>query len=65
MNTGLFWDERSRSPCSLIAKLNFYDDLEYYTFTDLYAIGNPGDEQHYNSGGTQLLGTLLDRVLGE
>lgn len=65
MNTGLFWDERSRSPFSLIAKLNFYDDLEYYTFNDLFAIGNPGDEQHYNSGGTQLLGTLLDRVLGD
>lgn len=65
MNTGLFWDERARSPFSLIAKLNFYDDLETFTLNDLYAIGIPGKQQHYNSGGTQLLGTLLNRVLGE
>ncbi|NRB58580.1 MAG: beta-lactamase family protein [Winogradskyella sp.] len=65
MNTGLFWDEGSRSPFSLIAKLNFYDDLETYTLNELYAIGTPGQQQHYNSGGTQLLGTILHRVLKE
>jgi len=63
MNTGLFWDEMDHSPFSLIAKLNFYGDLETYTLEDLYAIGNPGETQHYNSGGTQLLGTVLKRVL--
>jgi CubicO group peptidase (beta-lactamase class C family) len=63
MNTGLFWDEMDHSPFSLIAKLNFYGDLERYTLEDLYAVGSPGGEQHYNSGGTQLLGTVLNRVL--
>ncbi|WP_115461007.1 serine hydrolase domain-containing protein [Winogradskyella aurantiaca] len=63
MNTGLFWDEWDHSPFSLIAKLNFYGDLEKYTLEDLYAIGTPGGQQHYNSGGTQLLGTVLNRVL--
>ena len=63
MNTGLFWDEMDHSPFSLIAKLNFYGDLETYTLEDLYAIGTPGELQHYNSGGTQLLGTVLNRIL--
>jgi CubicO group peptidase (beta-lactamase class C family) len=63
MNTGLFWDEEDHSPFSLIAKLNFYGDLESYTLEDLYAVGSPGEQQHYNSGGTQLLGTVLNRVL--
>jgi len=65
MNTGLFWDEWDHSPFSLIAKLNFYGDLETYTLQDLYAVGTPGKQQHYNSGGTQLLGTVLQRVLKE
>lgn len=63
MNTGLFWDEMDHSPFSLIAKLNFYGDLEKFTLEDLYATGVPGSQQHYNSGGTQLLGTVLKRVL--
>ncbi|XLS28519.1 serine hydrolase domain-containing protein [Flavobacteriaceae bacterium M23B6Z8] len=63
MNTGLFWDEWDMTPFSLIAKLNFYGDLESYTLNDLYSVGTPGKEQHYNSGGTQLLGTVLKRVL--
>ena len=63
MNTGLFWDEMDHSPFSLIAKLNFYGNLEAYTLEDLYAIGEPGTLQHYNSGGTQLLGTVLNRIL--
>ncbi len=63
MNTGLFWDEMDQTPFSLIAKLNFYGNLEKYTLEDLYAIGNPGEKQHYDSGATQLLGTILNRVL--
>lgn len=63
MSTGLFWDEGDHDPFSLIAKLNFYGDLEKYTINDLYAVGNPGQTQHYNSGGTQLLGNVLNNVL--
>lgn len=63
MNTGLFWDEMDHSPFSLIAKLNFYGDLNSYTLKDLYAVGIPGSKQHYNSGGTQLLGTVLNNIL--
>lgn len=63
MSTGLFWDEQNHTPFSLIAKLNFTFDLEEYTLEDMYATGEPGREQHYNSGGTQMLGTVLDRAL--
>lgn len=64
MSTGLFWDEMDQTPFSLIAKLNFYDDLEKFTLNELYAVGKPGQKQHYDSGGLQLLGTILNRVLG-
>lgn len=63
MSTGLYWDELEQTPFSLIAKLNFYNDLEKFTLNDLYAVGNPGRKQHYDSGGMQLLGTLLSKVL--
>lgn len=63
MSTGLFWDEMEQTPFSLIAKLNFYGNLEKFTLNDLYAVGEPGEKQHYDSGGMQLLGTVLKRVL--
>jgi len=63
MSTGLFWDEMDKQPFSLIAKLNFCSDLEEFVKEDLYAIGNPGDKQNYDSGGTQLLGLALMNVL--
>lgn len=65
MSAGLYWDEWSHQPLALITKLNFYGDLEKFTIEDLYATGEPGQVQHYNSGGTQMLGTVLKRVLGE
>ncbi len=65
MSTGLYWEELDQRPLSLIAKLNFYGDLEKFVLNDLYAVGNPGDTQHYDSGATQLLGIVLKRVLGE
>jgi CubicO group peptidase (beta-lactamase class C family) len=63
MSTGLFWDEDDKTPFSLIAKLNFYDNMEKFIFTDMYAVGSPGDIQHYDSGGMQMLGIILKRVL--
>ncbi len=63
MSTGLFWDEMDKQPFSLIAKLNFCSDLEEFVTEDLYAIGNPGEKQNYDSGGTQLLGLALKNVL--
>ncbi len=63
MSTGLFWDEGDHNPFSLIAKLNFYGDLKKFTVNDLYSVGNPGQSQHYDSGGIQLLGTILSNVL--
>lgn len=65
MSAGLSWDEMDKSPLSLIAKYNFYGDLDDLSVRSLTAIGSPGEIQHYNSGGTQLLGTVLGRVLGE
>jgi CubicO group peptidase (beta-lactamase class C family) len=65
MSTGLFWDEWAHTPFSLIAKLNFYSNLEKFTIKDMYAIGEPGEVQLYNSGATQILGTVLKRVLKE
>lgn len=65
MSAGLYWDEWAHEPFSLIAKLNFYSNLEKFSINDMYAIGEPGEEQHYNSGATQILGIVLKRVLGE
>jgi len=65
MSAGLYWDESSHTPFSLITKLNFYSDLEKFTLNDMRATGEPGQVQHYNSGATQILGTVLDRVLKE
>ncbi len=65
MSAGLYWEEWSHEPFALITKLNFYRDLEKFTIEDMYATGEPGKVQHYNSGGTQILGTVLKRVLGK
>jgi CubicO group peptidase (beta-lactamase class C family) len=65
MSAGLYWEEWSHKPLSLITKLNFYRDLEKFSIEDMYAIGEPGKVQHYNSGGTQMLGIVLKRVLGK
>lgn len=65
MSSGLYWDEEAHKPLALITKMNFYNDLEKFTLNDMYAIGEPGEIQHYNSGATQILGTVLDRVLQE
>jgi len=65
MSAGLYWEEWSHEPLSLITKLNFYDNLEKFTIEDMYVIGEPGMVQHYNSGATQMLGTVLKRVLGK
>lgn len=65
MSAGLYWDEWSHEPHALITKLNFYNDLEKFTINDIYSIGESGKVQHYNSGATQMLGTVLKRVLVE
>jgi len=63
MSAGLYWDEMDHSPFSLIAQFTFDDKITDLSISELPAIGNPGDTQHYNSGGTQLLGSILARVL--
>ncbi len=63
MSAGLYWEEMDHSPFSLIAQFTFDDDIVPLTINTLPATGNPGDIQHYNSGGTQLLGTIMQRVL--
>lgn len=63
MSAGLSWNEMEKGPLALIAKYNFHDNLDELSVEALRAIGKPGDVQHYNSGGTQLLGTVLGKVL--
>jgi CubicO group peptidase (beta-lactamase class C family) len=63
MSAGLYWDEFDQRPLALIAKMNFTDDITHLSLNDLYAIGEPGEVQHYNSGATQLIGTILSRLL--
>lgn len=63
MSAGLYWEETDQKPWSLIAKYNFHDDLDKLSVESLYSTGKPGDKQHYNSGGTQLLGTILRRLM--
>ena len=65
MSAGLAWDEKDHRPISPVSKLNFYGDVERFTIRDLEIGRPPGEQQHYNSGATQLLGTILGRVLGE
>ena len=65
MSAGLYWEEMDHSPFSLIAKFTFHDEITNLSINELPAISKPGDIQHYNSGGTQLLGTILKRVLNE
>lgn len=65
MSAGLYWDEWAHEPFALITKLNFYSNLEKFSINDMFAIGEPGEEQHYNSGATQILGLVLERVLDE
>ena len=63
MSAGLYWDEQAHTPFSLIAKVNFHSNLDKVILNDMKAIGEPGKIQHYNSGATQMLGIVLDRVL--
>lgn len=63
MSSGLYWNETAHSPFSLITKFNFYDNLEKLVLNDMSMIGEPGEVQHYNSGATQILGLVLERVL--
>lgn len=65
MSAALYWDEMDHSPFSLIAKFNFHHDLASLSVNSMHTIGSPGKVQHYNSGGTQLLGTILNRVLND
>jgi CubicO group peptidase (beta-lactamase class C family) len=63
MSSGLYWEELDQKPFSLIARLNFYDNLEKFVYNYLYAIGILVDKQHYDSGATQILGMVLKKVL--
>lgn len=64
MSAGLYWKESAHSPFSLITKFNFYNNLEKLVLNDMSAVREPGEVQHYNSGGIQILGLVLERVLG-
>ncbi|MEH6345313.1 MAG: serine hydrolase [Bermanella sp.] len=63
MSAGLAWNERDHTPFARIARFNFHDDLEKLSIYDLPSMEEAGKVQHYNSGGTQLLGTVINRVL--
>lgn len=65
MSAGLYWDELAHSPFSLITKINFYGDLDNFVLNDISTIEEPGQIQQYSSGGTQILGMVLKRVLKE
>jgi CubicO group peptidase (beta-lactamase class C family) len=65
MSAGLYWNEMDHTPLALITKLNFTGNMEKVMIEEMYAIGEPGEIQHYNSGGTQILGIVLQRVLGD
>lgn len=63
MSAGLYWEEFDQRPMALIARLNFSDDLISFGQQHMYAIGEPGRVQHYNSGATQMLGAILQSVI--
>lgn len=66
MSSGLSWDEWSSSftsPTNDLYSLFHADDpLEAILSNDMIAL--PGEEFHYNSGGTNILGAVIERKSG-
>lgn len=66
MSSGLDWDEWSTSyedPANdVVALFNEEDPIEY--ILNKAMISSPGDEFHYNSGGTNVLGAIIEKETG-
>jgi len=66
MSSGLSWDEWSTSyedPANdVVAMFNEDDPVEYILSKPM--ISSPGDEFHYNSGGTNVLGAVIEKETG-
>ncbi len=66
MSSGLQWDEWSTSyedPANDMLALFHDDDPIEYTLSKPM-INSPGDEFHYNSGGTNVLGAVIEKETG-
>jgi len=67
MSSGLHWDEWSASyedPTNDVAALFREDDPMEYILSK-YMTNSPGDEFHYNSGGTNVLGAIIEKETGK
>ncbi len=66
MSSGLYWDEWSTSyedpENDVRALFNEEDPIEYILSKHL--TNSPGDEFHYNSGGTNVLGAIIEKETG-
>ncbi len=66
MSSGLHWDEWSTSyedPANDVVALFHEDDpIEYILSKPM--TNSPGDEFHYNSGGTNVLGAVIEKETG-
>lgn len=66
MSSGLHWDEWSipyNDPANDVAALfNEDDPIEY--ILSKHMTNSPGDEFHYNSGGTNVLGAVIEKETG-
>ena len=66
MSSGLHWDEWSTSyedPTNdVVALFHEEDPMEY--ILSKHMTNSPGDEFHYNSGGTNVLGAIIEKEAG-
>ena len=62
MTAGLDWDENYLSPFSVTAKAYYSNDVEAVMKT-VAVTKKPGENFHYQSGSTQLLGFVLKKAL--
>lgn len=63
MSSGLDWHEDYYNPFGITAEAYFTKDLEPLMYS-LDFCNKPGETFHYQSGSTQLLGIILERVTG-
>jgi CubicO group peptidase (beta-lactamase class C family) len=62
MTAGLDWDENYLSPFGVSAKAYYSNDVED-VMKQVAVINKPGENFHYQSGSTQLLGFVLKKAL--
>lgn len=64
MYSGMKWNENYDNPFSSVAKIYLKKDIRKFMLKQKYP-KKPGQEFHYNSGNTLLLGMLIEKATGQ